>query len=402
MDQTIERRLASAIAREIRKSSLELTQRWLKRIAAQVATGAALVVDTDEMLTHAPILVDGIASYVEDPVDEFVDDDPVISKAIELGRLRHGQGFTAEQILKEYELLGGVLFAFLVRTVGEIGEPCPPGELLSCAHRVFRAVEVVQQATTSQFVELARERVKEREDRLRGFNRMVTHELKTRVGAVTSAAGMLAEQWIREDPAQFERFMGIVATNGEAIQMVLRDLLELSQADESGLQGRSVRLPDAVREVARQQGEAAAERGVEIRLRPDLPEVEVNGPALEICLTNYLSNAIKYSDRGQAERWAEVGAEIRGTGGGSEVVVWVRDNGIGVPPELRDGLFERFFRAGMPGSEGVEGTGLGLNIVRETAEALGGRAWAEFGQDRGSIFKFSLPPGRPVVEQPAA
>jgi signal transduction histidine kinase len=63
-----------------------------------------------------------------------------------------------------------------------------------------------------------------------------------------------------------------------------------------------------------------------------------------------------------------------------------------VPAEARGRLFERFFRSER--AAGVDGTGLGLNIVRETAEAIGGRAWAEFPGDddrRGSIFKLALP-----------
>jgi hypothetical protein len=160
MDQTTECRLAVALAREVRESSLELTQRWLKRIAERVAIEPARIFPTDELLNHIPVLIEGIAAYVENPADEITHDIPVIAKAIEMGELRHAQGFTAEQILKEYELLGGVLFAFLERTVDEVEEPLPPGELLSCAHRVFRAIEVVQQVTTSQFMELARERVR--------------------------------------------------------------------------------------------------------------------------------------------------------------------------------------------------------------------------------------------------
>jgi signal transduction histidine kinase len=67
----------------------------------------------------------------------------------------------------------------------------------------------------------------------------------------------------------------------------------------------------------------------------------------------------------------------------------VRDNGIGVPADKREHLFERFFRA-HEGSVAVEGTGLGLNIVREIAEAQSGRAWAEF-LPEGTSFMLALP-----------
>jgi signal transduction histidine kinase len=67
-----------------------------------------------------------------------------------------------------------------------------------------------------------------------------------------------------------------------------------------------------------------------------------------------------------------------------EVIVEVADNGIGVPPDARARLFQRFFRAHEKEIPDIEGTGLGLSIVRDTVGSLGGRAWAEF-PARGSV-----------------
>ncbi len=76
--------------------------------------------------------------------------------------------------------------------------------------------------------------------------------------------------------------------------------------------------------------------------------------------------------------------------GENEVVVRVRDNGLGIPKERRDQLFQRFFRAHDLSVSSAEGTGLGLSIVAETMESLGGRAWTEF-PETGSVFAFALP-----------
>lgn len=80
---------------------------------------------------------------------------------------------------------------------------------------------------------------------------------------------------------------------------------------------------------------------------------------------------------------------------GDELIIEVSDNGIGVPEHLRDRLFEQFYRAHKEGD--VEGSGLGLSIVRETVESLGGRAGAVFDQIEGTVFKFSIPVRRPAV-----
>jgi signal transduction histidine kinase len=73
--------------------------------------------------------------------------------------------------------------------------------------------------------------------------------------------------------------------------------------------------------------------------------------------------------------------------------VLVRDNGLGVPLEAREHLFEQFFRAHHE-TVTAEGTGLGLNIVQETVASLGGRTWAEFPDEGGSVFAFALPSRR--------
>jgi len=119
--------------------------------------------------------------------------------------------------------------------------------------------------------------------------------------------------------------------------------------------------------------------------------VEVSAAAVELCLTNLLANAIKYSDPGAAERSVEVRGRLVVTDDTpQEVIVQVVDNGIGVPPEARARLFQRFFRAHEHTSPEIEGTGLGLSIIRDTVAGLGGRAWAEF-PEKGSVFAFSLP-----------
>ena len=126
----------------------------------------------------------------------------------------------------------------------------------------------------------------------------------------------------------------------------------------------------------------------------DLPVMEVPAAALELCLSNYISNAIKYRDPAKPEHWVRVEGRVAASGqaGAScEVVVRVRDNGLGVPVQLRDQLFQRFFRAHAETVTREEGTGLGLSIVRDTAESVGGRAWAEFDVKEGSVFAVAFP-----------
>jgi signal transduction histidine kinase len=179
----------------------------------------------------------------------------------------------------------------------------------------------------------------------------------------------------------------------ESMRVALDNLLELTHLSGDSRQQRHIVLPRAAAEVVRQLRELARSRGVRVRLDPALPPVEVNAAAIELCLMNYVSNALKYADDTKPERWVEITGRIQPATEEAPafVDVEVRDNGVGVPAAHRERLFERFFRAGVETITGVEGTGLGLSIVRETVESLGGHAWAAFPQDGLSIFGFSLP-----------
>ena len=387
--------IASTLAAHIRDSKNELTYGWLERIAARVNIDRNRIFPTDALLDHVPLLVVGIADYIENPVDDIASDMPVVAKAMELGALRHSQGFDAYEILKEYELLGGVLFTFVERTLESIESPCSRSELFTCAHRLFRAIELIQQVTTTHFLRMAGDTVREREERLRGFNRMVSHELKNRVGAIQGAHALLGEEWV--DDAQRWKFLGMIGENAEAIRTLLDNLVTLSRIDADARQSRHVELPQAAAEAVRQHRELARARGVRVHMAEELPHIEVAAAAVELCLSNYISNAIKYSDPQKEDRWILIeGDVIRPEGDGDrdgepELVVRVRDNGLGLPPGSEKRLFQRFYRAHEETASAIEGTGLGLSIVRDTVAALGGRAWAERNADGGSTFIFALP-----------
>ena len=384
--------LALTLARRMREASTELTARWLERITQRVAIEPNRVFPSDELLDHVPLLLAGVADYVEDPGRAVASDAAVMAKAMELGALRHEQGFDAYEVLKEYEILGGILYAFMSQIVDDIHEECTRGELFVCAHRVFHAVALIQQATTMQYLQRMTGRLRERDERLRAFNRTLAHEFRNRMGAAGGAAQMLESMELPE--AERRSMAGIVARNIDSMRASLENLLDLSRVggDDARYQ-RHVRLPRAAAEAARQLRDSAQAARVEVRIGA-MPDVEIVAAGVELCLTNLISNAIKYADPDAPVRWVEVGGELAaGEESGPEIVVRVRDNGRGIPEEQRAGLFQRFFRAHEHSAQHIDGTGLGLSIVRETVRAMGGRVWAEF-PETGTVFAFTLPARR--------
>ena len=384
--------LAHVLADRLSRARRELTMQWLERISDRVSLDPNRLFPSDELLDHVPLLIDGVAEYIDHPAAEVSLDMPVVAKAMELGALRHKQGFDAYEILKEYEFLGGILFTFFARTVEDIEEPCEKQELMACGARLYRAVTIIQQSTMSHFLMLAGKQVAEREDRLRGVNRMISHELKNRITAILGAGSVLQE--VPDlPPAKRNELTEIVCRNADEMKNSVENVLALSRTDrdDDARHHKHVKLLEAVREAVRQVREAAQSSGTEIRITPGMPDIDVNAPVIELSVKNYLSNAIKYGDPGNSARLVEISGSIEELEDlGRQLVVRVRDHGIGVPPEKRDHLFERGYRA-HEGITPVEGTGLGLSIVRETVELQGGRAWAEHPDDGGSVFVIGLP-----------
>ncbi|MDQ6717464.1 MAG: sensor histidine kinase [Gemmatimonadota bacterium] len=381
--------LAGVLAQRMRDHKDELTQRWLERISARVTMDPNQIFPTEAILDHVPLLIAGIADYIEQPEKTLMADVPVVAKAMELGALRFEQGFDEYELLKEYEIFGGILFSFLSRIADEIDEPCSRGQLLACAHRLFLAITMIQQATITHYLTLLREELSEREQRLRGFNRALTHEMKNLVGVIGGAAEVLE---LGEIPSeQQSKMVAIIKRNTERMRGTLDNLVELSRPRDDPRQQRHVELPAAVAEVIRQLRDAAKAESVEIRVCGELPAVEINAAAVELCLSNLIANAIKYADPVKAERWIEISSDWCDKGEiGCEVTVRVRDNGLGVPENSRARLFERFFRAHEQEHAEIGGTGLGLSIVRDTVATLGGKVWAEF-PEVGTVFAFSIP-----------
>lgn len=386
--------LAATLSDRLRSAKQELVTQWLDRITARVTISTKRVFPTHQLLNHVPLLIEGIAGYLRRPERNIDSKAPVVAKAMELGALRHAQGFDAYELLKEYEMLGEIIFAFLAECADQMPEEIPRRHFLVCWERISQAIELIRQATVSHFLRLSAAQINERENRLRNFNRTVAHELKNNVNAIASASEILAEAWA--DEAQRKEFEVIITKNAEGLKRVLSNLESLARTQADSRHCRNVLLQEVATEAVRELREAAKAKEVDVRIADDLPSIEVDAATVELCLMNYVSNAIKYSDVTKGERWVAIEAVFEGpdTERGREVVIRVSDNGIGVPADKREQLFQEFYRAHGDTVTCADGSGLGLTIVRETVASMGGRAWAEFPEGVGSVFAFSLPSRR--------
>ena len=118
---------------------------------------------------------------------------------------------------------------------------------------------------------------------------------------------------------------------------------------------------------------------------PALPQITADARRLDQVLSNLLSNAMKFTGEGGE---VEVGG---GREDSSEIKVWVRDTGVGIPSEELPELFQKYKQTTSGKTSQQKGTGLGLVICKMIAEAHGGRIWAESEEGKGTTFFFSLP-----------
>ena len=135
--------------------------------------------------------------------------------------------------------------------------------------------------------------------------------------------------------------------------------------------------------------QAGGKHALRLEALDTLLPIEADKDRLRQVLSNLLSNAIKFSPDGGE---ITVGARQEG----AEVMVWVTDQGVGIPPEAVSQLFSKFFRVEDKQTRNIGGTGLGLALVKEIVEAHKGRVWVESELGRGSTFFFTVPAVAPM------
>lgn len=260
------------------------------------------------------------------------------------------------------------------RTVQLLGSP-----LVDAGGMVTGAVAVVNDITRLRRLERVR----------RDFVANVSHELRTPITSIKGFVETLLDGDL-EDPDQTRHFLRIVARQANRLDAILGDLLTLSRLEEGDarqtIEMKAVPMRQPVENALQLLESRAAEGGVRLLVEGD-PDLAVWGNAalLEQAVVNLVDNAVKYSPSGGTVR-VEVSAEEDGA-----VLVQVRDEGCGIPPEHLPRLFERFYRVDKARSRSEGGTGLGLAIVRHVVLVHGGQVGVSSTPGQGSVFHMRLP-----------
>jgi len=217
----------------------------------------------------------------------------------------------------------------------------------------------------------------------RDFVSNVSHELRTPLASLKALVDTLRDGAL-EDPPAAQHFLDKIEIEVDALTQMVTELLELTRI-ESGrapLRLQQVAVTQIVGPPVERLYPQAERAGLALHVQvpDDLPPVLADAERARQVVTNLVHNAIKFTPAGEVEVTVEQQED--------EIIIAVRDTGVGISEEDLPRIFERFYKADRARSGG--GTGLGLAIAKHVVQAHGGRIWAESGEGKGSTFSFTL------------
>jgi signal transduction histidine kinase len=221
--------------------------------------------------------------------------------------------------------------------------------------------------------------------------RVVAHDLRNPIGAISSIAGMKAED--NGLPDKEKEWIRLIDTSGKRCLQLINELLETDFGIREETLHKEAIDPNTLMQqtVLLLAYRASEKRQRLIAADTKLPLIQADKEKLARVLDNLVVNAIKFSPENSS-------IEIRAESRPKELILSVHDSGVGIPREMATLLFEPFVNSvRRKGTAGEQSFGLGLYICRQIVEAHGGRIWFESEPGKGAVFFISLPAGTPPL-----
>ncbi len=219
----------------------------------------------------------------------------------------------------------------------------------------------------------------------------VSHELRTPVSVISSAAENLADGVV-ESSAQVKQYGALIRNEAQRLAAMVGQVLlfAATRNENQHYQPCPVPVAETIDSAVADLAHLTTANGftVEKEVAPDLPPVLADPKALGRCLQNLMTNALKY---GSAGRWMAIRAQPGSGPEAGEVLITVQDRGQGIEPADLPHIFEPFYRGNAARASQAHGTGLGLSLAKEAAEAMGGKLTVESRLGEGSAFTLHFP-----------
>jgi signal transduction histidine kinase len=218
---------------------------------------------------------------------------------------------------------------------------------------------------------------------MESFSYVASHDLKAPLITIEGFSNILLEDYAEMLDDKGRDFLMRINNNTKRMKQLIADLLAFSRISTKEVRKAEFNMEALAQKLINELNPTVGERDIKFEVK-QLPSAYGDLPMIKQVFLNFLSNAIKFT---QTRDNAMI--EVGGYSENNENVYYVRDNGMGFDMQFSDRLFGLFQR--IHSSQEVEGTGIGLVIVKNIIEKHGGRVWAEGKPDEGAIFYFTLP-----------
>jgi two-component system sensor histidine kinase KdpD len=208
-------------------------------------------------------------------------------------------------------------------------------------------------------------------DRLKGaLLSSVSHDLRTPLAAIKGAASNLLDTSVTWHVATQRMFAQTISSEADRLNRFVRNLLEISRLESTHAPRphTPIEIGDVIAQTVQRLRPVLSQHTVEIRIAPNLPAVPMDAVQIELVLSNVLENAAKFAPH--------TPITVEAVWQDHALLVRVADRGPGVPPAVRDRIWDKFYWVAEP-EQGPGGSGLGLAIAKGIVDAHGGRIWVE-------------------------
>ena len=242
------------------------------------------------------------------------------------------------------------------------------------SHSVFTGISILAFDVTNTY---------EAERTRKEFTANVSHELKTPLQTIMGSAELLQNHLVKQDdiPSFYEK----IHQESSRMLTLIDDIIRLSQLDESSqVEENTLRINDSAKEAINSLKESAKKKNIQIQTNLNEAFIKANSRLIYEIIYNLIDNAIRYSNNDSS-------IEVSTDTDTHHAYLKVKDNGIGIPLEDQNRIFERFYRVDKSHSRATGGTGLGLSIVKHAVKLSHGTIALESELNKGSTFTVTFP-----------